>query len=90
MNVASLLINQKVADLRNISIKPTSSRSDKTLMDLAIQQVYLKINEWNFVENKLKLNIDNILVNQLNGKITASNQTAKKLQNPILRELNFL
>lgn len=89
VNVASLLINQKVADLRNISIKPTSSRSDKTLMDLAIQQVYLKINEWNFVENKLKLNIDNILVNQLNGKITASNQTAKKVAKPNFAGIEF-
>lgn len=81
VNVASLLINQKVADLRNISIKPTSSRSDKTLMDLAIQQVHLKIKEWNFVENKLKLNIDNVLINQLNGKITASNQPKKAVKN---------
>lgn len=80
VHVASLLINQKVVDLRNISIKPTSSRPDKIQMDLAVQRVYSKINQWDFVENKLKLNIDNVLVNQLNGKITAGNLPKKSVK----------
>lgn len=88
VHVASLLINQKVADLRSISIKPTSSRADKTLMNLAAQQVHLKFNEWNFADNKLKLNIENVLVNQLHGKITAGN-LPKKTAKPTFAGISF-
>ncbi|MDP2452917.1 MULTISPECIES: hypothetical protein [unclassified Kaistella] len=79
VKVASLNIQPKSADLQNISVKPTSVHSDKTSLDLTAQHLQLKINNWEFIKNKLKLDIQNVLVNQLNGTVkTASNPQKKK------------
>lgn len=69
IKVAAAAINSKSADLRDISVKPTILKSDKTLMDLSSRQVFLKVNEWKFINNKLKLDVDNVLISSLNGKI---------------------
>ncbi|KIA90064.1 hypothetical protein [Kaistella jeonii] len=82
VNVAALSISPKLADLKNISVKPTVSASDKTLLDLTAQNINLKINDWTFLNNKLKLNIQNILVSELNGKIVGG-------ENPKKRKLAF-
>ena len=36
---------------------------------MSSRQVFLKVNEWKFINNKLKLDVDNVLVSSLNGKI---------------------
>ena len=81
VKVSALAINPKSADLRNVSVKPTVSVSDKTLMDLNANRLNLKINEWNFLNNKLKLDVQNVLVNGLNVKVTASKNPNKKKPN---------
>ena len=81
VKVSALAINPKSADLRNVSVKPTVSVSDKTLMDLNANRINLKINEWNFLNNKLKLDVQNVLINGLNGKVTAAKNPNKKKAN---------
>lgn len=78
INLETLNFNPKNADIQNISVKPTISKSDKPLMNIDAKQVNIKINELAFVENKLKLNIGNVLVDQLNGTITGSKPTKTK------------
>lgn len=79
INVASLIINPKSADLQNISVKPTAINPHKTSLDLTANLINIKINKWEFLNNKLKLNVQNVLVNQLNGTIkTAENSQKKK------------
>ncbi|MCP2037170.1 hypothetical protein [Chryseobacterium sp. HSC-36S06] len=78
MKIAAVSLSPKAVDLGNISIKPTQSKSDKTLMDLNVRRINLKINEFKFVENKLKLNVENVLVSTLNGKISAADNPTKK------------
>ncbi|MBF8457873.1 hypothetical protein IV494_11860 [Kaistella sp. G5-32] len=78
VHVAAVSISPKLADLKNISVKPTVSVSDKTLLDLTAQNINLKINEWNFLNNKLNLKVDNILVNELNGKIVGAENPKKR------------
>ena len=78
MNVASLNIDPKSANLTNISVKPTAISPNKSSMDLNLQHLQLKIKEWKFIENKLSLNIDDVLVNSLNGKITSAKNPQKK------------
>lgn len=78
VKVAHLAILPKSADFRNISVKPTAGSSDKTSLDLTANQVNIKVNEWEFIKNKLKLDVENILVNQLNGKIKTVKNTSKK------------
>lgn len=78
VKVASLKINPKSADLLNVSIKPTSFHPDKTSLDLMAQRLQLKINNWEFIRSKLKLDVETVLVNQLNGKIKTANNPKKK------------
>lgn len=78
VKVASLKINPKSADLLNISVKPTSFQPDKTSLDLMAQRLQLKINNWEFLQNKLKLDVETVLVNQLKGKIKTANNPKKK------------
>lgn len=78
VNVASLNIDPKSANLTNISVKPTAISPNKSSMDLTLQHLQLKIKEWKFIENKLSLNIDDVLVNSLNGKITSAKNPQKK------------
>lgn len=77
IKVAEIALNPKMADLRTVSMKPTTSASDKTLLDLDAQNVTMKVNEWKFVDNKLKLNIHNVLVDGLKGKIVAAENPKK-------------
>ena len=77
--VENLVIRPKAADLRTIVVKPTTIQSDKTSLDLTADQLNLRVNNWEFVNNKLKLDVQNVLVNQLNGSIrTAKNAKKKK------------
>ena len=78
VKVASLKINPKSADLLSVSVKPTSFHSDKTSLDLMAQRLQLKINNWEFFQNKLKLDVETVLVNQLNGTIKTANNPKKK------------
>lgn len=77
IKVAAIALNPKMADLRTISMKPTASASDKTLLDLDAQNVTMKVNEWKFVDNKLKLNIQNVLVEGLKGKVVGAENPKK-------------
>lgn len=77
--VENLVIRPKAADLRTIVVKPTTIQSDKTSLDLTADQLNLRVNNWEFVNNKLKIDVQNVLVNQLNGSIrTAKNAKKKK------------
>ena len=79
VNVALLNLDPKSADLQNISIKPTAIFANKSSLDLNAKQIFLKINEWKFVDNKLSLDIENVLVDALKGKIeTAKNEQKKQ------------
>ncbi|QOW11184.1 hypothetical protein Q73A0000_12860 [Kaistella flava (ex Peng et al. 2021)] len=78
VKVATLNIQPKSADLRNVSVKPTAINPNKTSLDLTTQSLQLKLNNWEFINNRLKLDVQNILVNQLNGTIKTANNPQKK------------
>ncbi|TXF75956.1 hypothetical protein [Chryseobacterium sp.] len=78
ITAGAFAMNPHSADIRNISAKPAVAGSDKTLLDLTASQLNLKINEWKFIDKKLKLDIENVLVTNLNGKIKSGSGQAKK------------
>ena len=79
VKIAAMALTPKSAELSSFSIKPTVSKSDKTLLDLTAQKVKLQINELKFVENRLKLNVQNVLINSVDGKIiTGTNKNKNK------------
>ena len=81
VKITAMALSPNSAELRNFSIKPAVTKSDKTLLDLSAQNVNVKINEFKFLENKLKLDVQNVLINSLNGKIAGGNNKNKKKPN---------
>lgn len=79
ITLAALALNPKSADVRNIRLSPVSANRSRTVMDLDAERIQVKINELKFIEQKLKLDVGNVLVNSMKGKIlTAKNQDKKK------------
>ncbi|WP_226063657.1 hypothetical protein [Kaistella polysaccharea] len=78
INVGLLNLNPKSADFTNFSVKPTNSRADKTSLDLVVQNIKLNIKDWKFINNKLKLAVNDVLINQLNGTVKTATNTSKK------------
>ena len=78
INVGQLTIDPKSANLLNISVKPTAVVPQKSSFDLTAKQLQLKINEWKFIDNKLSLNIQNVLVETVKGKITSAKNPQKR------------
>lgn len=77
VKIAEWSVNPKSADFKKISVKPTVILANKTTLDIAAENINLKINEWKLSDHKLKLNIESLLVNQLNGKISTAKITTK-------------
>src|SRR5690606_7504707 len=101
ITLAALALNPKSADVRNIRLSPVSANRSKTVMDLDAERIQVKINELKFIEQKLKLDVGNVLVNSVKGKIlTAKNQNKKngysgiqfplKIGNVALRNSNII
>lgn len=77
----SITLNPKKGDIRNISVVPNTSLSEKTTMNLKAHQISFNINKWEILEKKLHLDIQKILVNQVNGHITEGNSKSGKKSN---------
>ena len=76
--VANLLFNKNLVDLRNVNVNPTVSQSAKTIADFTANHIQLKLNEWNFINNKIKIDAESALINGLNGAVYAPASKAKK------------
>lgn len=78
VKISELSVSPKSLMLQNFSVKPTGVNTGKPVVDLTGNKINFKINEWKFVNNKLKLDIQAVSVNQLNGKIVAAKNPDKK------------
>lgn len=90
MNIGSVALSPKKGDIRNISVIPKQLGSGKTTMNLKANQISFNINKWEIVDKKLNLDVKDVLVNQVDGTITAGTiKSTKKsdfngIQFPIL------
>ncbi len=78
ISFASLNMNPELINIRNISVKPSVTSSAKTLANLTANQIQLKINEWKFVEKKLKLDAESAIVSGLNGTVSVAEKNNNK------------
>lgn len=76
--IAHVNLSPKIADFSQISVKPFASTHDRTSMDLDITQLHVKINEAGFQNQKLKVDISNVAVDGVNGKIISPTKPQKK------------
>lgn len=70
--LGSINLNPKKGEIRNISVAPNGTASGKTSMDLVADHILFNINKWDFAEKKMNLDINDILVSRIKGKITAA------------------
>ncbi|MCU7617426.1 hypothetical protein NZ698_09470 [Chryseobacterium sp. PBS4-4] len=90
MKFGSVVLSPKKGDIRNISVIPNHSGSGKTTMNLKASQIAFNINKWEIVDKKLNLDVKDVLVNQVDGTITAGTIKSNKksdfngIQFPIL------
>lgn len=69
-------LNPKGGELRNIVAKKSSS--SKMGMDIKTNLVRFSINEFKFVDKKLNLDVKEVLIDGINGKIAAGKAIPKK------------
>lgn len=81
INVESIALSPKKGDIRNISIIPNHSGANKTTMNLKANQIAFNINKWKIIDKKLNLDVQDVLVNQVNGTIVAGTAKSDKKSN---------
>ncbi|WP_027376918.1 AsmA family protein [Kaistella palustris] len=87
VKVAAVALQPKSAKLEKITVQPHGASADKTSLDLSVNRLDLKINDWQFNNNKLKLNLQNVLLTGLKGTVRPAENSAK--QKPIFAGIQF-
>ncbi len=88
ISVESFNLNPKGGQIKNMVAKP--GNSPKMAMDFKTNLIQFNINDFKFVDKKLNLDVKDLLIDGINGKITAGNAVPKKktavkgIQFPIL------
>lgn len=81
INIGSIVLNPKKGDIRNVSVIPNQVGSGKTTMDLKANRIAFNINKWEIIDKKLNLDVKDVLVNQVDGTITAGTIQSNKKSN---------
>lgn len=89
IKVASIAVNQNSADLRNITAKPIGSSAGKTSADLTGGRIRFTVNDWKLENKKLKLDANNLWIENLNGTISAANNKNKPKAKPTYAGIEF-
>lgn len=69
--IGSISLNPKKGELRNISVVPNGSAPEKTSMNLLTDYIRFTINKWDFTDKKMNLDVNEVLMSRVKGKITA-------------------
>ncbi|MGS0748094.1 hypothetical protein [Halpernia sp. GG3] len=78
LKVSILKIDPKNIALNLISLKSTVKSADQNYFDIHTRSILLKMKNWKMVNSKLKMEIDNVLVDEIKGKIATSNIKSEK------------
>ena len=81
-NILGYALNDVSGDFRNISVKSIHQNASSVNEGLMIDRIHYVLNDWKFIEKKLKLDVKNILVEGANGKLALNkNVNQKKSKN---------
>lgn len=69
--IGSISLNPKKGELKNISVVPNGSAPEKTSMNLLTDYIRFTINKWDFTDKKMNLDVNEVLMSRVKGKITA-------------------
>ncbi|MBO6185537.1 MAG: hypothetical protein J6O88_12745 [Chryseobacterium sp.] len=76
ISVESFNLNPKGGQIKNVVAKHTNSL--KMGMDFKTNLIQFAINDFKFVDKKLNLDVENVLIDGINGQITAGKAVPKK------------
>lgn len=85
----SVDLNPKKGEIKNISIVPNGTAPEKTAMNLVADYIGFTINKWDFADKKMNLDVKDILLKHIKGKITAGAAKAKSIKKPNLDGIQF-
>ncbi|WP_449388804.1 hypothetical protein [Chryseobacterium lineare] len=85
----SFNLTPKKGEIRNISIVPNGAAPEKTSMNLVANYIGFTINKWDFVDKKMNLDVKDILLSHIKGKITAGTAKVKPIKKPNLDGIQF-
>ena len=89
INIAAYALNDSSGEFRKVSLKPAIQNPRKTTADMDIERIHYSINDWKFIEKKLKLDVRNVLIEGANGKILVKKKTNVKKTNNTYDGLEF-
>ncbi|SFI26217.1 AsmA family protein [Halpernia frigidisoli] len=82
LSVLNLKVDPKNIVLNQIALKSENQSSDKNYFDVNTKSVSIKLKEWKMVDSKLKMEIDDVLVDEIKGKIATSKVKTEKKNKP--------
>lgn len=85
----SIIINPRKGEIKNISVIPNESAPEKTSMNLVTDYVRFTINKWDFTDKKMNLDINEILMSRVKGKITAGTGKSSNHKKPDFKGIQF-
>jgi len=76
--IGTLALNTKSGEFRNISITPNTSDPGRKSMNLTANAVAFNINKWEFIDRRLNLDIQDVLVDNVKGIIKTEEIKTKR------------
>lgn len=86
--VGSMDLTPQKGNIRNISVVPNASAAGKTSMNLATDEIVFHINKWEFADKKLVLDVRDVMIGSMKGKITAG-KPVKSIGKPDVTGIQF-
>lgn len=86
--IGSVDLTPQKGTIRNISVVPNASAAGKTSMNLMTDEIAFHINKWGSADKKLVLDVKDVLIGSIKGKITAG-KAVKKITRPDFKGIQF-
>ncbi|WP_294247706.1 hypothetical protein [uncultured Chryseobacterium sp.] len=86
--IGSVDLTPQKGTIRNISVVPNTSAAGKTSMNLMTDEIAFHINKWGSADKKLVLDVKDVLIGSIKGKITAG-EAVKKITKPDFKGIQF-
>lgn len=77
IKIESVALKPTSGEIRNVTLTPAVSASERTIMDGTIRHIAFNINKLEFIDRKLALDLKDALVENVNGTIRGGHNPAK-------------
>ena len=81
--LGNLELSPKSGIFQKLSVTPLNAVHGKTVMNFTTEYIRLKMNDFGFVGNDMKLDVDQIFISGLNGSVKTKENTRKKVPQKI-------